>query len=122
MPFTICLPYIDPKGDKIVSMEGQTSIFLPSEWLAALVATPETQAEFDVMFGTDSLSDFWSTQDLSHPKFAVVKHKHNMKSKCIPMCLHGDGAEFQDRDSLMSISLSGLFKDGSTLDSSLLLA
>ena len=34
--------------------------------------------------------------------------KPNWKHKCIPLVIHGDGAEFQNNDSLFSISFKGL--------------
>ena len=88
-----------------------------------MMATNENlKFEFESLFGLDKLNDFWSSQDLSHPKFAAVKKKSNFKHKAIPLCIHGDGVEFQDRDTLMTISFSGLLKEVQTLDANLLLA
>ena len=120
-PITIEIPYIDSKGNKQQSICGDTDIFLGSDWLRTLSTCESTRLEFEAMFGLDDLERFGDTQDLSHDKFTAIRHTRNVKTRCIPICLHGDGAEFQDRDSLTSVSMNGLLKEGCTLDTSLLL-
>ncbi len=120
-PKVINLQYIDPKGDKTVPIAGDTSIFLASDWIESLNKTEALRIEFESLFGVSKLEEFWATQDLSHPKFDGIRHFDDLKTKCIPLCIHGDGAEFQDRDSLLSISMTGLLKEGSTLETNLLL-
>ena len=38
--------------------------------------------------------------------------KRNYAKHAIPVMLHGDGAEFESNDSLMTISMRGLLKEG----------
>jgi hypothetical protein len=121
-PIVIPIPYIDPKGDKQERLEGDTKMFLACDWFKSLQNSESTQCEFELMFGTEKLADFWSSQNMSHPKFAALRKIRDFERRCIPICIHGDAAEFQDRDSLMSVSVSGLLKEGCTLDTSLLLA
>ena len=51
-----------------------------------------------------------------------VFDKPGFDNKAIPVILHGDGASFEMRDSLMTISFAGLLKEGSTLQTNLILA
>ena len=56
------------------------------------------------------MADFWSKVDLKGPRWKdhKLQTKSNWKHKCIPLMIHGDGAEFQNNDSLFSISFKGL--------------
>jgi hypothetical protein len=97
-------------------------MFLPSQWFKMLSRSNTTKDKFDMMFGLQKLEAFWKSQDLRHPKFQAIKGIPNLHKRCIPVVIHGDAADYQDRDSLLSISMTGLLRDGSTLDTSLLLA
>eukprot|EP00974_Lingulodinium_polyedra_P105121 10178244-Lingulodinium_polyedra.AAC.1 len=55
---------------------------------------------------------------LQHP----MMKKKNFTKRAIPVLIHGDGAEFEYNDRLMTISMTALLKEGSVADTSLLLA
>ena len=55
---------------------------------------------------------------MQHP----LMKKNNFTKRAIPVLIHGDGAEFEYNNSLMTISMTGLLKEGSVADTSLLLA
>jgi len=111
----------DPKTHEKV--ETDAAMFLPHRIFSNLAkGYPE---KFDSMFNTSSLEAFWEgaerLQDdrlIGHP----MTLKKDWKQKTIPIFVHGDGVEFQERDSLMvwcGGAVGGLF---SSLDSHLLIA
>lgn len=121
-PLNVDVPYMDHKGDKIHSDMGSTSMFLISMWMVSLFENH--REHFDMIFLGQSLEEFWGKQDWTNPKLKnhPMKRMRNFASKCIPLLIHGDGAAFHDRDSLVSVSISGLLKEGQTVDSNLLVA
>ena len=101
-----------------------TSLFLPSQWLSSL-QHPDLQYELEALFGsTADLEEFWNSQLPEDPKWKghPMLKKKNWKQKAIPVVIHGDGASYQKNDSLMTLSFSGLLKEGKTLDTNLVLA
>eukprot|EP00969_Alexandrium_andersonii_P132484 5857987-Alexandrium_andersonii.AAC.1 len=60
------------------------------------------------------LQEFWDQQSADNPK--MKKHPickvPGYKSKAIPIFLHGDGAEYQHQDSLLTVSFCGVLKEG----------
>jgi hypothetical protein len=99
-----------------------TSIFLPSDWLHRFASNPKLKYEFQAAFGVHRLEEFWDGQDLAHARYHGVRDIPHLRSRCIPLCLHGDGAKFQERDSLMIISFGGLLREGATLDNNFVIA
>lgn len=121
-PIDIMVPYMDPKSDKRTSMEGQTSMFLVQDWLACL-SQDKLSPQLEMVFGTNELEDFWSKVKADDPK--LTRHitcRPGWQQKTIPLLIHGDGAAYQDRDSLLTVSFSGLLKQGSTDECNLFLA
>ena len=124
-PIQVEIDYMDPKGNKEDALAGLTSIFLPSDWLHMLSANPQISTGFSQVCGTPQmLTHFWDQQRLTHAKFNKITERLDMSElkQCIPLLVHGDGAAFQDRDSLMTISFSGVLKTGHIADSNLLYA
>ena len=123
-PITVQIPAVDPKGDHNKSIFVETNIFLPSQWLRALQAD-ELEFEYAAMFGIEKLEEYWKHQQKNlDPKWKnhPVFKKPRFNKLAIPILLHGDGASFQMRDSLMTVSFVGLLKEGSTLQTNLILA
>ena len=54
----------------------------------------------------------------NHP----LLRKKEWKRKAIPIAFHGDGAAIENNDSLVTVSCTGLLKDGPTLETCLFLA
>lgn len=119
-PRRVVIPCKDPKGDHAVADHTDVDMFFASDWMRALVV--KAYLEFTAAFGIEKLASFWRTQDLTHPRYAGLQGRRDVRRKCIPVCLHGDGVSFQDRDSLNVLSFCGLLKEGSTLDSCFLLS
>jgi len=124
-PNRFCVPARDPKGAAEVAIVVDTSFYLASDWFRALATTPDLQYEYQTVFGTQKLKNFWDHQDVRNdPKFKhhPVFHQNNYKNKAIPVILHGDGAAFALNDSLLTLSFAGVLKEGRTLDTNLFLA
>ena len=99
------------KDSKATSVDvRQVPLKLPCLWMHHLSAELEGTLLFQGFFGTSKLADFWSKVDLKGPRWKDHKFmtKPNLKHICIPLVIHGDGAEFQNNDSLFSISFKGL--------------
>ena len=75
--------------------------------------------------GLDKLNAFWDAQDWeNNPKLkgSPVRHRKGLRDKGIPIQLHGDGASFEDRDSLVTTSFYSALRDGTLADNSYNLA
>jgi hypothetical protein len=91
-----------------------------------LAHDPHLQYEYEALFGIGRLKQaFWDHQDLENdPRWRChpLKQRPNFMNKAIVVNYHGDGAQFQVNDSLVTVSFSGMVKDGATLDTNLFLA
>ena len=118
------VPALDDKGSKSKAISIQTRFFLPSQWMVAL-QHESLGAEWEQCFGCESkLKEFWVAQKPDDPKWKnhPAMAKKDYQTKAIPVVLHGDGASFQKRDSLMTVSFQGLLREGQTLETTLLLS
>jgi len=81
-------------------------LLLPHDWLACLTEN-DTQAK---MLGTHLSEQFWSAQRLDDPKLHnnAVLQIPQYRQLAIPFLVHGDGAQFAERDSLMVISMKSV--------------
>jgi hypothetical protein len=124
----IKVPFLDPKGSGVED-EGNCTILLPHDWIAALSSHVASQDNFQCVFGTDQVSEFWEAMvRIGAPQLAATQskgllEKADWKTSVIPLTLHQDGVAFQDRDSLDTLSFGGLLAEGvQTLDRHFLLA
>ena len=114
-PVNIQVGCIDPKTSQ-PALE-KASVFLPHQVWASLGHHYPCYLE---KMGKCSLEDFWSKVELSGDE---KLHLHPMtlekdwKVKNVPLFLHGDGVEFQNRDSLMCFSFGSLLSNMSSLES-----
>lgn len=112
---------IDPKSS--VEEDVKAAMFLPHIMFSNLGTHYHEQ--FSQMFAVDRLASFWttarSTNDdrfFQHP----MLHFDSWQSKCIPIFMHADGVEFQNRDTLLAWSWGCLLSSAASLDSHLLIA
>ena len=123
---TVDVPCIDPKTNKD-TIEG-ASIFLPhlQFWSLGLHFPENFNGLFSLAKGL--LPSFWDQVEAvkdpvleSHPlkKGALKK---DWKAKTMPIILHGDGVEYQNRDSIMVWSWAPLLNQKNSLQSHQLLA
>jgi hypothetical protein len=108
-PTTVTVGAIDIKGDLTRSLvETTMSIVLPHDWMYFLATFHPMQ--FEELFATPEIEGFWNGQSLNNPKFFQnpMLDNANWKQKTIPLVLHGDGASFSSRDSLLTYSIKGL--------------
>ena len=99
------------KDSRATSVDArQVPLKLPCLWMHHLSTELEGALFFQGFFGILKLADFWSKVDLKGPRWKDDKFqtKPNWKHKCIPLVIHGDGAQFQSNDSLFSMSFKGL--------------
>ena len=94
----------------------------PIDWMHTLSHDPQSAESFHNSFGLDSLDTFWQAQDPENPKMVALEGVQD-KSKCIPLFIHQDAGEFQDRDSLNVVSMGSMLNSaGNSLDKNLLIA
>jgi len=88
----------------------QLPLKLPCLWMHHFSSQLQNTLLFQGFFGTERLEEFWKQVDLKGPRWRdhSFHTKPNWKKRCIPLLLHGDGAEFQNQDSLFTISFKGL--------------
>ena len=79
---------------------------------------------FELLFGASRLREFWDKQVRSNPKLQEhqVLKKRGYQEKAIVVALHGDGAEYMNDYSLVTVSFCGLLKDGPIAETNLFLA
>jgi hypothetical protein len=119
-PYMVTIPLYD-KSDRTSTIDVEVGVLLPHEWFSAL--SMNYPYMFEVLFGPSEVQKFWQNQSMQNPKF----HKHPMLSKsnwqklAVPFVLHADGAQFQERDSLLTVSFKSLlFEHGKCKDTHLL--
>ena len=120
-PFLHACKSFDPKTSKDCIEE--IAVFMPHLHFSTLaVAYPEA---FEKIFQVSQLSDFWE-EALARHDDRLVDHPATLDKgweHCtIPLFLHGDGVEYESRDSLMVWSFGGFLSQENSLDSHLLLA
>ena len=115
-PYVHGIPALDPRGDRTHTCTASASVLLPHEWIAVMSANAPDA--FDRAFGVPLVPDFWVHQDMHDPK--LMLHQ-DLDNTCVPLWLHGDGAEYQNRDSLTIVSFSGVLGTGCTKDRKLYL-
>ena len=120
----------DPKTSKKASENA--SVLLPHLLFAELDKSYEEQ--FHSIFGTHALEEFWTKVERAcddrltgHPicfdkRHGVMKDHVQDKAKTIPLFIHGDGVEYQGRDSLFIWNWGGLLNQFNSLSSHFLIS
>ena len=94
-PFWVKVPLVNPKNKEQL-IEEDIPVLLPHEWFASL---QHYGSHFVEHMGLEKLGAWWSNHKLSNPKmFQHPMLDKSWRELCVPFCLHGDGAEFHDRD------------------------
>ena len=120
---TVQVQCIDPKTSKLETAEA--AIVLPHVVFSDLGRHYKQQ--FHAIFATSDLTSFWdgveAVQDDRLDMHPIVLDKWVQdKDRTIPLYIHGDGVEFQQRDSLICWSWGSLLNQKSSLDSHLHMA
>ena len=119
-PFSAQVPLSIKVGLVKVVAQKPVDVLLPHDWFASL---DKADASNKVL-GFDNVSAFWDGQNFEDPKFSngVVQNSPGFRNRLVPLVLHGDGVAFQNKDSLMAISMRSVLSEGSIKDSQMLLA
>jgi len=96
----------------------ECKLMLPHDWFAAVSSSHLVE---DV-FGVQDLHKFWQGQLMDDPKLHGNPLGQNNFEQLIPFLLHGDGAQFQRRDSITVVSMKSILSAADTLGSHLMLA
>ena len=118
-PSLVQTVFRDPKTSQ--SVAEPMAVFRPDH----LIHSMAEHVEFDTFFGIQDMARFWNlVEGAGCPKLEQhpIKDVPNWKNITVPLWVHGDGVEFQDRDSLMVWTVGGLLSLQAALDSSLLMA
>lgn len=95
-------------------------MLLPHDWLASLDRAGCLQSHW----GTDRVAAFWRAQKANNPKLFQnpVTEVKDFDKVFIPLLLHGDGARYGERTSVMVYTVRSILSLLSVNDSQLLLA
>lgn len=122
-PHYIKVPCIDPKTS--LEKEDWAAVFLPHLQFAHLGEYYPQFFHATFALGHGKLEKFWTgVQKLKDDRLEghpMCLEKH-WKSKVIPILVHGDGVEYQNRDSLMVWSWGCMLAEMSSLKQHMLLA
>lgn len=121
-PYVIKVPCRDPKAfDPRVQKYEDASLLLPHQLFAAL--REHKPEEFVSLLGAHDCKAFWDQVNPRDPRLLakgehpVTKWSPTQKARTVPLWLHGDGVEFQDRDSLLTFSCGSLLTTEGAMDS-----
>ena len=105
---------LDPKSGTATTAEA--ALQLPHLLFSDLAR--EYEEQFHSLFATDGLgSEVEKTPDDRFDEHPIAPDKRvQQKDRTIPLFLHGDGVEFQTRDSLMCWSFGGFLNKKASLD------
>ena len=120
-PGLVTCKCFDPKTSKIIDED--VAIFYPHLMFGALAESyPKV---FQRLFKLHELPEFWE-QTLARDDDRLVNHPATLEKGweqvTIPLFTHGDGVEYESRDSLMVWSFGPLLSQEQSLDSHLLMA
>ena len=121
-PHMVEVPVKDPKTQKAGTE--YVPILLPHLVFSTLSHNYEDV--FEEMFAIPQCAAFWkSTEKLKDPRLipplTLTKGKVDKPEKTVPIFIHGDGCEYQSRDTLMTWSWGSLLSMHASLSSHLLL-
>lgn len=117
----VVTPCVDPKSSSLE--EGTATMLLPHVLFSNL--EKGYTSRFDELFCGEDLESFWNSalekedeRILNHP---CLMNFSDWKKKTIPIFIHGDGVEFQERDTLMVWSWGPLLSKASSLETNMLI-
>jgi hypothetical protein len=114
-PYVAQVPMLVRRGNTEEVVMTEHHFFLPTDWVASITKSGDPDVIRQV-FSFDKVKDFWNGHDSEDPKLhnnPVTKVK-GFRETMVPMLLHGDGGQFQRRDSLNVISLHSVLSSFST--------
>jgi hypothetical protein len=119
-PYSFNIPVVCKENSEFVVKDASIDMLLPHEWLSSVSAADCENILVDRM----TVKDFWRNSDEQQPKLQnhPMKLVRSWHSTFIPFMLHGDAAEFQERDSLMIISMRSILTSLPISASQLLIA
>jgi hypothetical protein len=105
-PYIAKVPMLVKKNNTEETVMCDHYFFLPTDWIVSITHEGDGSI-IQQVFNFDKVGAFWKNHRQEDPKLyknPVTKVK-DYKQKMTPMLLHGDGGQFQKRDSLDVISL-----------------
>lgn len=121
-PHMVKVPVKDPKTQR----EGTEEVALMLPHLVFSNLSHEYPDNFEAMFAITDCKNFWGGMEkCKDPRLVspitLTKGKVDKPEKTVPLFVHGDGCEFQTRDSLMTWSFGSLLSKNTSLSPHILL-
>ena len=104
-PAKLSVPCLDPKSNPAFCYD-ESAVVLPHVVVSDFFQNYAKQAA-DV-FGLCRCLEFWSQVRCDDPHWVFLDRAAINPATSVPMWIHGDAAEFQDRDSLMGIQYGSI--------------
>ena len=120
----INIPIKDCKASDM-PVDWECGLNLPSMWIQKMFSDANLEFEMDAFFCLSAIRDgYWDRLDFANSRMTShpVRKTVDWKNCAIPLVLHGDGAQFMEKDSLVTVSMSGLFKIGNICETNVILA
>ena len=113
--YNVTIPRNDPKSTLTEPDRGECPVKLPCLWLSLLSNSEDLKPILDCFFGSPArVAEFWEAQDEKNPKFRQLLDALEDPSDlehCYPIVIHSDAAEYQEEDSLLTVSFRGLLAE-----------
>lgn len=113
-PHVLEVPMLVTEGTQVHTTGMPCELLLPHDWVSAL----DKAGLMEEIMGLSLLEQFWANHDMTDPKLVGNPTCSHM----VPLLVHGDGAKFQQRDSIMVVSMKSVLSSESVRRGTLLLA
>jgi len=113
-PYIVNVPLKVRRRTRVSVVTQPLHILLPHEWIGALA---EADISADVL-GLQRVQGFCNSHDGRDPKFYL----NDLGNDKVPLLVHGDGGQFQKRDSILVLSMRSILATENVKTSQLLLA
>ena len=118
-PQIVIVPCLDAKSNPSFCYE-ESALILPHQLVSDLFENYQTCV--DDVFGLENCEEFWRQIRPDDPHWTFIDRDSIDPATTIPLWIHGDAAEFQDRDSLMGIQWGSLVTSSAAIFSNLFAA
>jgi hypothetical protein len=116
LPYIAKVPMLVNKNNTEIVAECDHHFLLPTDWVESITRSEDPRV-IEQVFNFDKVPAFWKNHRPEDPKLYKnpVTGVKDYNNKMTPVLLHGDGGQFQKRDSLNVISLHSVLSKVSAI-------
>ena len=118
LPTTVRVPCLSEKAHPTIVVHTDVGLMLPHLWIASIA----TSHLADQLLGLQSVEQFWASVNQHDPRLQArgghpVLSVPNYNSSVVPLWLHGDGVEYAEDESLMTLTFGSVLATTNSMDS-----